>query len=135
MNISAPLPVSALSKQHALTPQEQKLHKAAAEFESQLLSSLWKSMKNSFADDDDSEDPASQSLSDWGIDAMSGAVSLSGAHGEVQRLTSAVSQVPDVRTQRIAALQGKVRSGNFQPDSQKIADAVIAEQTARKFKA
>jgi len=62
-------------------------------------------------------------------------VSLSGAHGEVQRLTSAVSQVPDVRTQRIAALQGKVRSGNFQPDSQKIADAVIAEQTARKFKA
>jgi flagellar biosynthesis anti-sigma factor FlgM len=62
-------------------------------------------------------------------------VSLSGTHSDVQRLTSAVSQVPEVRAERIAALQGKVRSGNFQPDSQKVADAVIAEQTTRKFKA
>ena len=81
MNISGPFPASGPSSGHTLTPQEQKLHKAAAEFESQLLSSLWKSMKNSFADDDDSEDPASQSLSDWGIDAMSGAVSRAGGMG------------------------------------------------------
>jgi len=81
MNISGPLPASGPSSGHTLTPQEQKLHKAAAEFESQLLSSLWKSMKNSFADDDDSDDPASQSLSDWGIDAMSGAVSRAGGMG------------------------------------------------------
>ena len=81
MNIPGHLPASAPSSGHTLTPQEQKLHKAAAEFESQLLSSLWKSMKNSFADDDDSDDPASQSLSDWGIDAMSGAVSRAGGMG------------------------------------------------------
>jgi len=65
----------------SLTPQEQKLHKAAAEFEAQLLSSLWKSMKSSFSSDDASNDPASQSLQDWGIDAMSGAVSRAGGMG------------------------------------------------------
>ena len=62
-------------------------------------------------------------------------VSLSGTHGEVQRLTSAVAQVPDVRAERISALQSKVQSGNYKPDSEKIADAVISEQGARKFKA
>ena len=68
--------------QQSFSPQEQKLHKAAAEFESQLLSSLWKSMKHSFASDDqDSSDPARQSLEDWGIDAMSNAVSSAGGMG------------------------------------------------------
>jgi Rod binding domain-containing protein len=81
MTISNILPASTTSSQHVSTPQGQKLHKAAAEFESQLLSSLWKSMKHSFAEEDDSEDPASQSLSDWGIDAMSGAVSRAGGMG------------------------------------------------------
>lgn len=65
-----------------LSPREQKLHKAAAEFESQLLSSLWKSMKHSFAEDnDDSLDPTGSSLEDWGIDAISGAVSRAGGIG------------------------------------------------------
>ncbi len=68
----------------SLSAREQKLHKAAAEFESQLLSSLWKSMKQSFKDDDaeeDSLDPASSSMEDWGIDAMSGAISRAGGMG------------------------------------------------------
>jgi|GEM_PF-647732 flagellar biosynthesis anti-sigma factor FlgM len=62
-------------------------------------------------------------------------VSLSGKHGDVQRLTAAVAQVPEVRAERIAALQSKVQSGNYKPDSEKIADAVISEQSTRKFKA
>jgi len=53
-------------------------------------------------------------------------VRLSGTHGEVQKLTTAISHVPDVRMERIAALQGKVQSGNYKPDSEKIADAVIS---------
>ena len=61
-------------------------------------------------------------------------VSLSGTHGEAQRLRSVIAQVPDVRAEQIAALQGKVQSGNYKPDSQKIADALISEQNARKFK-
>ena len=76
MNVTANHPVQA--GQTPLSPQAQQLQKAAAEFEAQLLSSLWKSMKNSFAADEDSSDPASQSLQDWGIDAMSGAVSRAG---------------------------------------------------------
>ena len=81
MNIPSAMPASSISTHHPLTPQEQKLHKAAAEFESLLLSSLWKSMKHSFNAEDDSDDPASQSLADWGIDAMSGAVSRAGGMG------------------------------------------------------
>ena len=79
--VSALTPLSSPPSRHVLTPQEQKLHKAAAEFESQLLSSLWKSMKQSFADDDDSTDPAASSLQDWGIEAMSGAISRVGGMG------------------------------------------------------
>ena len=62
-------------------------------------------------------------------------VSLSGTHNEVHNLASAISHVPEVRTERIAALQSKVQSGNYKPDSEKIADAVISEQSTRKFKA
>lgn len=61
---------------------DHKLRKAAAEFEGQLLSALWKSMKTSFADSsDDSLDPAGQSLEEYGIDAMSQAVGKAGGLG------------------------------------------------------
>ena len=72
-----------------------------------------------------------------GVSPASGedTVKLSGVHNEVHQLTSAVSHVPEVRAERIAALQGKVRNGEFKPDSKKIADAVISEHTSRKFKA
>jgi Rod binding domain-containing protein len=64
------------------TPAERKLRKAAAEFESMLLSSLWKSMKSSFASsDDESSDPAHDVLADMGIQAMSSAVAKTGGLG------------------------------------------------------
>jgi Rod binding domain-containing protein len=66
----------------AISPADSKLRKAAGEFESLLLSNLWKSMKSTFADPDvDSEDPAHDTLEDWGIDAMSGAVGKAGGLG------------------------------------------------------
>jgi len=62
--------------------QEQKLRKAAAEFESVLLSSFWKSMRESFASpEDDSSDPAHETLEDWGIQAMTDAVGKAGGLG------------------------------------------------------
>jgi len=62
--------------------QEQKLRKAAAEFESILLSSFWKSMRESFASpEDDSSDPAHETLEGWGIQAMSDAVGKAGGLG------------------------------------------------------
>jgi peptidoglycan hydrolase FlgJ len=67
----------------ANTPAGRKLKQAASEFESMLLSSLWKSMKSSFADDadNDSLDPAHDSLEDWSMQTMSSAVGKAGGIG------------------------------------------------------
>lgn len=58
-----------------------KLTKAAGEFESILLESLWKSMKETFSDPDEDADPTLQSFDDWGIHAMASAVGASGGLG------------------------------------------------------
>jgi Rod binding domain-containing protein len=64
------------------TPAGRKLLQAAAQFEGMLLSSLWKSMKSTFAaPDDDSTDPAHDTLNDMGIEAMSNAVGKAGGLG------------------------------------------------------
>src|ERR1700722_20601222 len=65
------------------SPEEQKLKKAAGDFESILLASMWKGMKDSFGDSDtDNEaDPAHGTLQDWGIEIMSGAVGKAGGLG------------------------------------------------------
>ena len=64
------------------SPADRKLRAAAAEFESMLLSDLWKSMKSSIAGtDDDSMDPAHDTLEDWGVQAMSTAVGKAGGLG------------------------------------------------------
>jgi Rod binding domain-containing protein len=60
---------------------QQKLEKAAGEFESILLASMWKSMKQSFGATDDASDPAHGTLDDWGIEIMSGAVGKAGGLG------------------------------------------------------
>jgi len=54
-----------------------KLEQAAGQFESMLLSSLWKSMKSSFADlsSEEEADPAHSAWEDMGMEAMAGAVS------------------------------------------------------------
>lgn len=79
---------------------DRKLRKAASEFEGQLLSALWKSMKTGFADSDgDSLDPAGQSLQEYGIDAMSQAVGNAGGLGIgkliVERLEAQIARPPD----------------------------------------
>jgi flagellar biosynthesis anti-sigma factor FlgM len=57
---------------------------------------------------------------------------LSSTHGEVQSLTANLANVPEVRSQRVAALQQQVSSGSYNPDSSKIADSIIADQGGRK---
>ncbi len=64
------------------SPDQQKLKKAAGDFESILLASMWKSMKQSFKDPNGSNsDPASGTIEDWGIEVMSGAVGKAGGLG------------------------------------------------------
>jgi Rod binding domain-containing protein len=59
-----------------------KLRKAAGEFEAILLESLWKSMKETFSNqDDESTDPTLQSFDEWGIQGMASAVGKSGGLG------------------------------------------------------
>ena len=66
----------------AESPAGKKLRQAAAEFEGMLLSNLWKSMKSTFAEsDEDTDDPAHETLSDMGIQAMTGAVGKAGGLG------------------------------------------------------
>lgn len=65
------------------SPDDRKLRKAAGDFESILLASMWKSMKQSFGSDDDEfgTDPAHGTLENWGIEVMSGAVGRAGGLG------------------------------------------------------
>ena len=74
------------------------------------------------------------SSSTTGADAAAGqdTFSLSSTHGEIQTLTASLAKVPEVRTQRVVALQQRVNAGAYQPDSQKVADAIIADQVGRK---
>jgi len=74
--------VSSLSKASSAleSPAGKKLRLAAGEFESMLLSDLWKSMKSTFASDD-SDDPAHETLDDMGIQAMSSAIGKAGGLG------------------------------------------------------
>jgi Rod binding domain-containing protein len=63
------------------SPELSKLRKAAGEFESILLESLWKSMKETFSDPDEDSDPTLKGFDDWGIQAMASAVGNSGGLG------------------------------------------------------
>jgi flagellar biosynthesis anti-sigma factor FlgM len=54
-------------------------------------------------------------------------VSLSSAHGDVQSLAASLTNVPEVRTDRIDSLRAQVSQGQYQPSSQKVADAIIRE--------
>ncbi|MGA2420781.1 MAG: hypothetical protein ABSG69_11905 [Candidatus Acidiferrum sp.] len=66
----------------SLSPRERKLQQAAGQFESMLLSNLWKSMKSAFEDEDtEYSDPGHGAMDEWGMDAMAGAVGKNGGLG------------------------------------------------------
>jgi Rod binding domain-containing protein len=80
--ISASLSVDSLAHSGSSGPAAlAKLTKAAGEFESILLESLWKSMKETFSDPDEDADPTLKSFDDWGIQAMARSVGNSGGLG------------------------------------------------------
>ena len=78
------------------SPATIKLRKAAGEFESLLLSNLWKAMKSSFADsDDDATDPAHDTLENMGIDSKRYTGFAAGMG--LERLAMNYFGVPDIR--------------------------------------
>ena len=62
-------------------------------------------------------------------------VNLSSTHGDVQVLAAGLQEVPDVRASRVQALQQQVQSGQYQPDSGQVADAIIADHSRGNAKA
>jgi flagellar biosynthesis anti-sigma factor FlgM len=54
-------------------------------------------------------------------------VCLSSTHGEVQTLAANLTSVPEIRTDRVNSLRAQVSQGQYQPSSQKVADAIIRE--------
>jgi flagellar biosynthesis anti-sigma factor FlgM len=58
-------------------------------------------------------------------------VNISSAHGDVQTLSASLANVPEVRAPQVNALRQQVNSGQYRPDSQKVADALIVDQSSR----
>ena len=113
-NVAAPLSQLGKSTSNAPflnSPADRKLRRAAGEFESLLLSNLWKSMKSSFAaPDDDSTDPAHDTLENWGIDAMAGAVGKAGGLGLGKLILKHLEPILSRSQSGIDPISGKVSS-------------------------
>jgi len=56
---------------------------------------------------------------------------LSGAHVQVAALAAQASQLPEMREERVQALRHAVASGEYHPDPQKVAGAVIEHLAIR----
>jgi flagellar biosynthesis anti-sigma factor FlgM len=59
------------------------------------------------------------------IDGSSDTVQVSSKFAEVQQLTAKLQQLPDVRTERVAALKEKIQQGTYNPDPAAVADALL----------
>jgi flagellar biosynthesis anti-sigma factor FlgM len=71
------------------------------------------------------------SVSGAGPAAGEDTVSISSTHGELQALKASLANVPEVRTDRVSALQPRVNSGQYRPESHKIAHAILVDQAGR----
>ena len=54
-------------------------------------------------------------------------VELSGTLSAAQQLKTQLAQTPDVRAQRVAALQQQIQQGTYQPGNEQIASAMMSE--------
>jgi flagellar biosynthesis anti-sigma factor FlgM len=54
-------------------------------------------------------------------------VQFSGALSEAQQLKAQLTQTPDVRASRVAALQQQLAEGTYQPSNGQIASAMMSE--------
>lgn len=66
-----------------------------------------------------------------GVSSASGedTVTLSNTHGEVQTLAASLGNLPEVRSGLVQALQQRVQSGQYNPESQQVADAIIKDHS------
>jgi flagellar biosynthesis anti-sigma factor FlgM len=81
--------------------------------------------------------PQSTAKDSSGVKPASGedTVNISSVHSDVQTLKASFANVPEVRVAKVSALQQRVSNGQYKPDSQKVADAIIADHSRRTSKA
>lgn len=82
----------------------------------------------------DPQQPASsgaQVASGSAGDLTAGSAKLSWDQGRIQALSEAVSQLPDIRQERIAALAQMVQSGSYTVNAEQTAEAVMAHMGDR----
>ncbi len=58
-------------------------------------------------------------------------VCQSDRHEQVSKLEAELKKVPEVRQERVDALQRALRDGRYHPTKAQVADAVVAEQFAQ----
>jgi negative regulator of flagellin synthesis FlgM len=58
-------------------------------------------------------------------------VKISTTHSDLQLLKANLANIPEVRVAKVNALRQQVNSGQYKPDSQKVADAIIADHSRR----
>jgi Rod binding domain-containing protein len=114
---SSAIPAAATQGTTSATPalgsaDEAKLKKAAGDFESILLASMWKGMKQSFGSSETDADPAHGTLDDWGIEIMSGAVGRAGGLGIAKLLLAHLD--PSQKSPEIpGSVDGQARAGKI----------------------
>jgi len=96
-SVKLPITEATTAAKSAATAADQKsakqirqslaLKKAAEEFESQLLSSLWKSMQGTIESPDDSSDPAAGNIQDLQIQALCSGMANGGGIGIAKMIT------------------------------------------------
>ena len=61
-------------------------------------------------------------------------IQISSKHAEVRQLADQATKLPEVRAEKVAPLKASVEQNRYQPDSGKVADAMIAEHSAKAAK-
>jgi len=60
---------------------------------------------------------------------------VSSKQAELQKLSGQMASVPEVRSERVAPLKAAVAQKSYNPDSGKVADAMLADQPGNRGKA
>jgi flagellar biosynthesis anti-sigma factor FlgM len=72
-----------------------------------------------------------EAASTEGAGLASDAVRLSADHGTVQGLAAQVAQLPEIRLEKVAALQQAIRGGSYRAPPEHTAGAIISEMERR----
>ena len=56
---------------------------------------------------------------------------LSGVHVQIQALAAQVSQLPEIRQEKVSALRQVILSGNYKPGSSQVAESLFAHMLVK----